>query len=179
MRGRGSLSWSWRARSVRSALSWKCSGRCLRNSSSPGSTRSIHRATDAATPETLYLGGFRTRRRQRRPRMALERGQEALRVEGGHAARPGRRDRLAVGAVLHVSRGEHTWDVGLGRARLRDQVAARVMIELLEEELGVGVVADRDEQAIGIDLPGVAGRRVAQPQPFHLRVAKDLGDLGI
>src|SRR3954463_5522778 len=149
MRGRGSLSWSWRARSVRIALSWKCSGRYLRNSSSPGSTRSIHRATDAATRGTLYLGGFRTRRRQRRPRMALDRGQEALRVEGGHAARSRRRDRLAVGPVLHISCGEHAGDVGLGGARLRDQVAAPVVVELVEEELGVRVVADRDEQPVG------------------------------
>src|SRR3954447_24087490 len=174
MRGRGSCSGSWVARSAVSALSYSCSGRCRRSSSSSGSTRSIHRASCPATGVTLYLGCFGARRGQRRPRVPLDGGQKALRVECGHAARARGGDRLAVRAVLDVARSEHTRDVRLGGARLRDQVPAGIVVELVAEELRVRVVADRDEEPVGVDLPRLIRDRVAQAQPLHLGVAEDL-----
>ena len=56
--------------------------------------------------------------------MALQRGEVALRVERRHAARAGSGDRLPVGVILHVAGREDARDVRLGRARLRDEVAA-------------------------------------------------------
>ena len=74
-------------------------------------------------------------RRQRGAGMAFERGEVPLGVERAHTARAGGRDRLAVDVILHVADGEHAGDVRLGRARLRDQVAVLVVVELVEEEL--------------------------------------------
>ena len=58
----------------------------------------------------------------------------AFGVDGGHAARPGRGDGLAVGVVLDVTAGEHPGDVGGGRAALGDEVAGGVDIELRVEQ---------------------------------------------
>ena len=60
--------------------------------------------------------------------MALARREKTLRVQRGHAARAGGGDRLPVGVVLDVTGGEHAGDVGLRRARPRDQVAGLVVI---------------------------------------------------
>ena len=49
--------------------------------------------------------------------------------------------------VLHVARGEDALDAGARRAGLGDEVAVLVVVEPVEEELGVRVVADRDEEA--------------------------------
>ena len=52
------------------------------------------------------------------------------------------------------------------------------MIELVDEERRVRIVADRDEQAVRLDLPRLAGLGAAQAQPFDLDVAEHLGHLG-
>ena len=109
------------------------------------------RHLDRSTAEELAAG----RGLERAVRCPSSRGEEALGVERAHAARPGRGDRLPVDVILHVADGEDARDVRLGRARLRDQVARLVVVELVEEELRVRVVADRDEQArpSGSDRP--------------------------
>ena len=71
----------------------------------------------------------------------------ALGVDGGHAARAGGGDRLAVGVVLHVAAGEDAVDVGVRRAGLGDEVAVVVHVEHALEQVGVGPMADGDEQA--------------------------------
>ena len=58
--------------------------------------------------------------------------QVAFGVEGGHAARAGRRDGLAVGMVLHVAAGEDARHAGL-RAVVRQDVAVRVELDLARE----------------------------------------------
>ena len=95
--------------------------------------------------------GLGPRRGERRARVALELGEVALGVEGAHTARAGGRDRLAVDVILHVADREHAGDVRLGRAGLREQVAVLVVVELVDEELRVRVVADRDEEALRLD----------------------------
>ena len=47
-------------------------------------------------------------------------------------------------------------------SRLGDQVAGLVVVELVEEERRVRVVADRDEQAVRLELARLAGVEVAQ-----------------
>src|SRR5829696_9557211 len=96
----------------------------------------------------MCLSGLDARNGQRVVQVSLFRGEEALGVECTHATGPGRGDRLAVRVVLNVTHCEHAGDVGLGRARLRDQIARRVVLELVEEELRVRVVADRDEEPV-------------------------------
>ena len=82
-----------------------------------------------------------------------------------HTAAAGGGDRLAVDVILDVARREDAGDVRLGRARLRHEVAVLVVVELVDEELRVRVVADRDEERAGVDLLRLAGLGVAQPQP--------------
>ena len=108
--------------------------------------------------------------------MSLLGSKEALRVERGHTSRAGGGDRLAVGVILHVAGGEHPGHVRLGRPGLRHEVARLVVVELVDEQLRVRVVADRDEDAVDLRLPRVAGRRVAQPHGLDLAVAEDLFD---
>src|SRR5205814_4314910 len=71
------------------------------------------------------------------------------------------------------------WDLGLGRARLRDEVAVPVAVELVAEEACVRIVADRHEQAVRLDLPRLARLGAAEPQALDLRVAQYLDDLRV
>src|SRR5688500_20359315 len=85
-------------------------------------------------------------------RMVL-RLEEALGVDGRHAAAAGGRDRLAVGRVLHVAGREHAGDSRGGRARLGDEVASLVHLELALEEPRVWLVAVGDEHALDRNTP--------------------------
>ena len=76
--------------------------------------------------------------------------QVLLRVQGGHAAGPGGGDGLAVDMVHDVAGGEDPGDrggggVAVGAALDLDVAAGHV--ELALEDLGVGLVADGDEDA--------------------------------
>ena len=80
--------------------------------------------------------------------VAVLRFEPALGVDGGHAARAGGGDRLAVGVVLHVAAGEHArrcWCTSSRAAVI--EVAVVVHVEEALEQVGVGPVADGDEQA--------------------------------
>ncbi len=101
--------------------------------------------------------------------MTLERCEELLGVEGCHAARSRRGDCLAVGVVLDVAGREHARHVRLGRAGMRDEVAVAVVVELVDEQRGVGIVADRDEEAVGRRPPRSRRSRcceAADPRPL-------------
>src|SRR5688500_16675517 len=78
----------------------------------------------------------------------------ALGLDGGHAAGAGRGDGLPVVAVLHIAAGEDALDVGARGARLRLEVAGLVRLQDALEELGVGRVADGDEEAGGVEQLG-------------------------
>src|SRR6185312_5953579 len=60
----------------------------------------------------------------------------AFGVDGGHAARTGGGDGLAVGVVLHVATHEHALDVRRRRAGLGDQVPVVVHLEDALEQVG-------------------------------------------
>ncbi len=102
-----------------------------------------------------------TRRGERRSLVAFLGGEEALRVEGCHAAGAGRGDRLPVGVVGDVAGDEDAGDVRRGRAGVREQVAGLVVVELVDEERRVRIVADRHEDAVGRQVPDLIGACVA------------------
>src|SRR5918994_1491268 len=98
-----------------------------------------------------WRSGLDARRGERVVQVSLFGRQEALGVERAHAAGPGRGDGLAVRVILDVADREHAGDVRLRRARLRDQITGVVVLELVQEQRRVRVVADRDEQSVGRD----------------------------
>jgi len=63
--------------------------------------------------------------------VTFEGGQEPFRVERRHTAGAGGGHGLAVDMILHVAGGEDARDVRAGGARLRDQVAGLVVVELV------------------------------------------------
>ena len=63
--------------------------------------------------------------------------------------------------VDDVAGGEHTLDVRCRRAGLREQVAGLVMVELVDEQPGRRVVADRDEEPVGGDFADFVRLEVA------------------
>ena len=78
----------------------------------------------------------------------LERLQIALSLEGSLAACTSSHDGLAVGRVANVASGIDARDVGGLRLALRHDEAHLVEIDLTTEEVGVGMVADGEEEAI-------------------------------
>src|SRR5689334_20995868 len=84
-----------------------------------------------------------------------------LGFHGGHAARAGGGDGLAVSAILHVAGMEHAGNVG-ARAAFRDDVAFRIGFDLAPENLGVGNVPDGHEEAVYGFLPNFTGLHIAE-----------------
>ena len=76
----------------------------------------------------------------------------ALCVERGHRPGAGRGDGLAVRVILHVAGREDARDVRPGRPRLGHEVALVVVVEPVQEERRRRIVADRDEEAVGLEL---------------------------
>src|SRR6266545_4510854 len=106
-------------------------------------------------------------RRDRRLRFPLQ-GEEALGFERCHAPLPRSGHRLAVNIVGDVAGGEHARH----RSRRREQrgldVARGLHIQLPNEQLGGGGVADGDEYAVRLSLGERAGFDVAQDRSLHL-----------
>src|SRR2546422_1957401 len=88
--------------------------------------------------------------------------EEALRFHRRHAAGAGRRDRLAIYAILHVARVKYARDIGPGAA-FRQNVAVSVGFDLPLENGGVGDVSDGDEKSVHFLFPNRAGQQIAQP----------------
>ena len=103
----------------------------------------------------------------------VERGEVALGVEGRRAAGAGRGDRLPVVVVDQVAAGEDAREVGAGRGLLDEDVAVLVEVDLAGQQLGAGVVTDRDEEAGRVELALLAGLGVDQGQAGELVVAVD------
>ena len=70
---------------------------------------------------------------------------------------------LTVGVIHQVAGGEHARDIGERRAALGDDVAVGVGVDLALNELGLGIVADGDEGAGDLQLPGRAVAGVTEP----------------
>ena len=79
-------------------------------------------------------------------------GKPALGLDRRHAAETGRGHRLAVDVVGDIARREYAGHARRGRERRCLDVAIRLDRELALEETGSGLVSDRDENAIGLDL---------------------------
>src|SRR5258706_8710177 len=75
--------------------------------------------------------------------------------------------------------GEHAGYRSLRRAGNREDVTVGVEIDLVDEQLGVRVVADRDEHAGDGDLTGRVGLDVAQQQTLDAAVADHRFDLAV
>src|SRR5712692_8207811 len=88
---------------------------------------------------------------------------EALRFHRRHAAGARRRDRLAVGTILHVAGVKNSGDVS-PRAAFGKNVAVGVGLDLTLEHGRVGDMPDGDEESVHLLLPNRAGRQVAQPR---------------
>src|SRR5258708_2381039 len=71
---------------------------------------------------------------------------EALRFHRRHAAGAGRRDRLAVGAILHIARMKYSGNVR-PRAAFGQNIAVSVGLDLTLEYGCVGDMPDGDEES--------------------------------
>jgi hypothetical protein len=103
----------------------------------------------------------------------------AFGVDGGHAARPGRGDGLAVVVVLHVASGEHAVHAGAGGAVEGADVAVVIQLELALEQGAVGLVPDGHEEAGHAELGFLARDGVTQVDAPYLGVALNAADHGI
>src|SRR5687767_10041434 len=88
----------------------------------------------------------------RHHRLEIRFGEEFLRIEGGHAAGAGGGDGLAVDLVLHVAARKHALDTGARAAGLDPDIAVAIEIEMAAEQLGRGLMPDRDEAAIDLQM---------------------------
>ena len=79
------------------------------------------------------------------PALQILLGQISLRIESGHAAGAGRRNRLAIVIIGHVAGGKHTFDTR-ERTKRRGplEVAFVVHLQLAGQERRIGRVADGD-----------------------------------
>src|SRR6185312_8081324 len=103
-------------------------------------------------------------------RMTLTGREPALGVQGRHRAAARGGDSLPVRVVDDVAGCEDAFAVRLGRARLRHEIAGLVVVELLEEELRVRVVPDRDEEPVRGHLSRLVRVEVAQADRGRLAV---------
>ena len=78
--------------------------------------------------------------------------EKTLGLDRRHAAETGRGHRLAVDVVGDIACREYAGHARRGRERRRLDVTMRFDVELALEETGSGLVSDRNENAIGLDL---------------------------
>src|SRR5579875_494410 len=99
----------------------------------------------------------------------------SLGVDRRHASRSRCGDRLAVNMVGNVARREHALDAGPRRAATHPDIAGFVHVELAAEDFRVRLVADRDKDRVGAELPDLASLEVLQLYAGHavLPVAED------
>src|ERR1700741_4590753 len=88
--------------------------------------------------------------------------QVPLGLQRGHASRPGRRHRLTVREVLHVTGREDSGNAGLRRSGLHLDVAVRQSLDLALEDLRVRLMTDRHEETVHGTLLERAGLEVLQ-----------------
>src|SRR5699024_1854436 len=109
-------------------------------------------------------------------------GEPPFCVDRGRAAGPCRRDRLPVGVIHQVARGEHTRNVGVRAAvlfRLGEYVALVIEIDLTAYQVAAWVVADRHEETCDVQLGVLPGGRVGHVESLDLALTADSGYLRI
>ena len=93
--------------------------------------------------------------------------QEAIRIQCCLAAAGGRRHRLAIDVVLHITGRKYTrYAGGCGiaiAAAFGDDVTGLVHLQLAFEDIGVGLMANRDKDAIDGDVFGGFAAKLFQP----------------
>src|SRR5258706_2386968 len=181
--------WRWNSGTVRlssSALICPLTADWLRLSPSPAWVKLPASATERKTLSlSQSMSAFGAPPACARPRALFGRPggpglfvcDELLRLQRGHAAHAGRRDRLAEHLVGDVARGEHAGDVGRRRIRGLLDVALGAHVELALEQLGRRRVADRDEHAVDRQLAQRPALEVAQPparDPGRIAAAQNL-----
>ena len=107
--------------------------------------------------------------------MILRVFEPTLGIERRHAPRPCSRDGLSVDVVLYVAAREDTFDAGQA-AVVGDDIARVLHVELALEQVGVGLVADRDEQSGHVQLGFLTCIDIFNHDSCHFVVTKDLGD---
>ncbi len=100
----------------------------------------------------------------------------ALGLDRRHRPAAGGGDRLAEMGVLDVAGGEDPGDAG-GGVVAGDDVALFVQFQLAAEKLGIGGMADGDEQPVAGEVMLLVGADVAQPHSRYpgFLVAEDPG----
>src|SRR5580704_10566086 len=96
-------------------------------------------------------------------------GKPALGLNRRHAAETGRGHCLAVNVVGDIACREYARHARRGREGRRLDVAIRLDRELALEKTGGGLVSDRDENAIGLDLAQACRFDVAQTNMGNAR----------
>src|SRR5438067_3481424 len=118
-------------------------------------------------------------RRCRRDFPSCPCGEVTLRIERGGTAGAGGGDRLAVDVIDRVTGGEYPGEVGLCRRPVHQQESGFVHVELAAEQLRVGIVSDRHEQAGDVESRLDSGTNVAQSRAFDVLVAEDISHDGV
>src|SRR5579864_4982714 len=106
--------------------------------------------------------------------------QKSFRLDCGHAACAGGRDRLTIAAIDHITTSKHARHTS-ENVVLRFQVAVLIHLELAIEYLGVGLMADSEKQRAGRKVVFLVRLHIAQGQrcDFLLAYIVDVLDDGI
>ena len=97
--------------------------------------------------------------------------QELLHLHSGHAATACRRDSLSIPPVLHIAARVHAVNTGK-HIIVRLEVSLRVHVELSGKHLGIGLVANAQEQCAGGEVPDFSGLQVLQFQASHFLLVR-------
>src|SRR5208282_3085886 len=106
----------------------------------------------------------------------------ALGVDCRHASGARGAHRLPVHAIGDIAGREYALDAAVSAAGPYYQVAELIHLELALEQVGVGPVADRHEDRVGLDVRGRAGLDIFQARAGNaglVWLAVDLLDNGV
>lgn len=104
--------------------------------------------------------------------------QKSLGVNGGHAAGTGGGDCLPVLLVLYVAGRKDTRHTGRCSVRSTD-ISFCVQVELAGEEIGIGTVADGDENPVAGQIDRSPGHDILETDPDDRVLAQNIFDKGI
>src|SRR5262249_7859246 len=82
--------------------------------------------------------------------------EESFGVNGGHAARSGGGDCLAVDVILYIAASEDPRHIGL-RTILRQDVNRGISIQLSDEQFGIGFMTDGNKKTVGLEILSAPG----------------------
>ncbi len=106
-------------------------------------------------------------------------GKPAFRFNRRHASGACGRNGLAIRRVRHIATRVNAFDGCLRRTRFHFDVARIVEVELVNEQAGIRLVADRDEDGFDVDVSFAAVVDVREANPRHVVFADDFFDFTI